>query len=82
VIKGGPRSASEVDDLLVEEIAQQLAIAIPTDFKLRLSGRTAERRRAEVRALVGFREATVADAELFEGWLREQVAAVGVSIAN
>ena len=74
-----PRTASEVDDLLVEEIAQQLAIAIPTDFTLSLSGRTAERRRAEIRALVGFREATVADAELLEGWLREQVAAVGAA---
>src|SRR5208337_5454444 len=45
-----PRTASEVDDVLVEEIAQQLAIAIPTDFTLSLSGRTAERRRAEIRA--------------------------------
>lgn len=74
-----PRTASEVDDLLVEQIAQQLAIAIPTDFTLSLSGRTAERRRAEIRALVGFREATVADAELLEGWLRDQVAAVGAA---
>lgn len=73
-----PRTASEVDDLLVEEIAQQLAIAIPADFTPSLSGRTAERR-AEIRALVGFREATVADAELLEGWLREQVAAVGAA---
>ena len=72
-----PQTASEVDDLLVEEIAQQLAIAIPADFTLSLSGRTAERRRAEIRALIGFREATVADAELLEGWLRDQVAAVG-----
>ena len=74
-----PRTASEVDDLLVEEIAQQLAIATPADFALSLSGRTAERRRAEIRALVGFREATVADAELLEGWLRDQVAAVGAA---
>jgi TnpA family transposase len=74
-----PRTASEVDDLLVEEIAQQLAIAIPADFTLSLSGRTAERRRAEIRALLGFREATVADAELLEGWLREQAAAVGAA---
>jgi TnpA family transposase len=74
-----PRIASEVDDLLVEEIAQQLTITIPADFTLSLSGRTAERRRAEIRALVGFREATVADAELLEGWLRDQVAAVGAA---
>jgi len=29
--------------------------------------------------LLGFREATVADAELLEGWLRDQVAAVGAA---
>ncbi|MBM3653471.1 MAG: Tn3 family transposase [Alphaproteobacteria bacterium] len=72
-----PRTASEVDDLLVEEIAQQLAIAVPFDFTLSLAGRTAERRRAEIRALLGFREASVADAELLEGWLQDRVAAVG-----
>ena len=72
-----PRTASEIDRPIVEEIAQQLAIAVPADFTLNLSGRTAERHRAEIRALLGFREATVADAELLEDWLRDQVAAVG-----
>ena len=42
-----------------------------------LAGRTAERHRAEIRALAGFREATVAAAALLEDWLRSQVAAVG-----
>ena len=72
-----PRTASEVDDLLVEEIAQQLAIAIPADFRLSLSVQDDEQRGAEIRTLLGFREATVADAELLVGWLREQAAAVG-----
>ena len=72
-----PRTASEIDTLLVEEIAQQLAIVAPPGFVPSLAGRTAERHRAEIRALAGFREATVADAALLEDWLRSQVAAVG-----
>src|SRR4029077_15464579 len=38
---------------------------------------TAERHRAEVRALFGYREATVADARSLEDWLRDQAAVVG-----
>ena len=72
-----PGVASDVDRLIVEEIARQLAIEVPADFSLDLPGRTAERHRAEIRALLGFREATVADAELLEVWLRDRVPAVG-----
>ena len=72
-----PRPASEIDQLFVAEIAQQLAIAAPSGFAPGLAGRTAERHRAEIRALAGFREASVADAALLEDWLRDQVAAVG-----
>ena len=72
-----PRTAAEVDRVIVDEIARQLAIEVPGDFSLSLSGRTAERRRAEIRALLGFREATVADAALLEAWLRDQVPGVG-----
>jgi hypothetical protein len=72
-----PRTASEIDQLFVAEIAQQLAIAAPSGFAPGLAGRTAERHRAEIRALAGFREASVADAALLEDWLRDQVAAVG-----
>jgi TnpA family transposase len=72
-----PRIASEIDPLLVEEIAQQLAIVVPPGFVPSLAGRTAEWHRAEIRALANFREATVADAALLEDWLRSQVAAVG-----
>ena len=72
-----PRTASEIDQLFVAEIAQQLAIAAPSGFAPGLAGRTAERHRAEIRALAGFREASVADAALLEDWLKDQVAAVG-----
>lgn len=72
-----PRTAREIDQLFVAEIAQQLAIVAPSGFAPGLAGRTAERHRADIRALAGFREASVADAALFEDWLRDQVAGVG-----
>ena len=72
-----PRPASEIEPLFVAEIAQQLAIAAPSGFAPGLAGRTAERHRAEIRALAGFREASVADAALLEDWLGDQVATVG-----
>ena len=72
-----PRVAAELDRPAVEEIARQLAIGLPDDFSLRLSERTAERHRAEIRAALGFREATIADAERLEAWLRDQIPSVG-----
>jgi TnpA family transposase len=73
-----PRAACEVNQVTVEDIARQLAIAAPSDFALHLPERTAERHRAEVRTLLGFREATVADAAVLEVWLQEQIPAIGV----
>jgi Domain of unknown function (DUF4158)/Tn3 transposase DDE domain len=72
-----PSPGSEVARLIVEEIARQLSIEVPGDFSPSLAGRTAERHRAEIRAWLGFREATVSDAELLEAWLRDQMPAVG-----
>ena len=39
-----------------------------------LTGRTAERLRAEIRARFGFQEATISDAEMLTEWLRDHVA--------
>ena len=72
-----PRIAAEVDRPVVEEVARQLAIGVPGDFSLKLSERTAERHRAEIRTALGFREATIADAEGLEAWLRDQIPSVG-----
>lgn len=72
-----PLGSSEVDLQTVGEVAQQIHVQAPADYALNLSGRTAERHRAEVRALFGYREATVADAEALEDWLRDQAAVVG-----
>jgi hypothetical protein len=72
-----PRNSSEIDRQMVGEVAQQIDLPAPGDAELSLSGRTAERHRAEIRNLFGYREATVADAEALEDWLGGQVTAVG-----
>ena len=73
-----PGAASEVNQLVASAIARSFAIEMPGDFALHLPERTAERRRAEIRSALGFREATVADAEVLEIWLRDQIPTVGV----
>jgi TnpA family transposase len=72
-----PLDGSEIDRRMVGEVAQQIHVPAPADDALNLSGRTAERLRAEIRALFGYREATVADAKSLEDWLRDQAAVVG-----
>ena len=72
-----PLDGSEIDRRMVGEVAQQIHVPAPVDDALNLSGRTAERHRAEIRALFGYREATVADAKSLEDWLRDQAAVVG-----
>jgi TnpA family transposase len=71
-----PRSAEEIDAETI--MALTSALDVP-----RLSGalafdgadRTLERQRAEIRALFGFREATVADAAALGRWLRDSAVA-------
>ena len=60
---GFPSDGSEIDRPMVREIARQVHVPGPEDHVPNLSGRTAERHRAEVRVPFGSREATVADAE-------------------
>jgi hypothetical protein len=57
-----PAAGSEIDRAMVCEIARKVHVPRPEDHVLNLSGRPAERHRAEIRALFGYREATVADA--------------------
>jgi TnpA family transposase len=72
-----PRSADEVGDGAVAELAR--ALGVPPSGAERLlppaADRTLERQRAEIRALLGFREATVADAEALGAWLRDHAVA-------
>jgi len=64
---------------LVNEIIAELRLASPADLRFTLSGRSIERHRAEIRELLGFREATVADSESVTEWLQHQTAATGAN---
>jgi len=65
-----PRDESEVGVEGVAALSRQLDV--PSEAVL--NGRTAERLRAEIRVRFGFREATVADADVLTNWLRDYVA--------
>lgn len=77
-----PRGPSDLESLDIAALARQIEVAVPADGGLLLAERTAKRLRAEIRARFGFREATVADAEMLVAWLRDHVAGeVGGEIA-
>lgn len=69
-----PRDATEVGTDGIAALSQQLDMPIPAEGEALLSGRTAERLRAEIRARFGCREATVTDAKMLTQWLRDHVA--------
>lgn len=69
-----PRVAAEVDGDVVTKLARSLGVPEPSIIELLLpdaADRTAERQRAEIRALLGFREAGDADADALVLWLRD-----------
>jgi TnpA family transposase len=72
-----PRAA-EVDRHAAAELARALGVPAPDGAAALLpdsDDRTLKRQRAEIRALLGFREATVADAEALGTWLRDHAVA-------
>ncbi|MFO1419538.1 MAG: Tn3 family transposase [Candidatus Competibacteraceae bacterium] len=69
-----PCDESEVEAREVLALSKQLDVPMPVDGEAFLTGRTAERLRAEIRVRFGFREATVADADTLTVWLRDHVA--------
>lgn len=69
-----PRDETEVEVQGIAALAKQLDAPAPLDGEAFLTGRTAERLRGEIRVRFGFREATVADAEMLTEWLRDHVA--------
>jgi TnpA family transposase len=69
-----PRHVSEVDPHGIAALSRQLNLRVPVDAEAFLVGRTAERMRAEIRRRFGFREATVADADMLSEWLRDHAA--------
>ena len=70
--------ATEVDRHAAAELARALGVPAPDSAAALLpddsDDRTLKRQRAEIRALLGFREATVADAEDVGAWLCDTVA--------
>lgn len=72
-----PNAPTEIEPQAVDQVARQIGMeAVPRDG-FDLAVRTWKRHRAEIRALFGYREATVADAGALEAWLRDQAAVVG-----
>lgn len=69
-----PCGEAEIDSQSIHVQGQQLGLPRPSDAEVFLTGRTAERLRAEIREHFGFREATVADADQLTVWLRDHVA--------
>jgi TnpA family transposase len=70
-----PRAPEEIEPDAVANVERQLGNGrAPAKFP-DVSGRTGERHRAEIRTLLGFREATVADGEALTEWLRDHVVA-------
>jgi len=72
-----PRDLAEVDKDAVADLALRLGVPAPGNRAALLPAsddRTLKRQRAEIRALLGFREPTVADAEDLGAWLRDTVA--------
>lgn len=69
-----PRGRGEVHDDAVAFVARQLKVSAGELGLVEWAGRTAERHRAAIRAHLGFRECSTADAEKLTGWLAAEVA--------
>ena len=68
-----PRPGETPDPAAVAQIARQ--VGCDASDSSDAQGRTLKRYRAEIRALVGLREASVADAEALAAWMRDQAVA-------
>lgn len=74
-----PGAPTEIEPQAVDQVARQIGMDATPHDGLDLAARTWKRHRAEIRALFGSREATVADAETLVDWLRDQAAVVGTA---
>ena len=68
-----PRHRQEVPGVAVEYLARQIDVAPGEWARYDWDGRTIKYHRAQIRALLGFREATVEDGEALAAWLAEHV---------
>ena len=67
-----PKSVREVPKAVVDHLAQQLDMTPAIWREYDWQGRAIKYHRAEIRKLLGFREATVADGEALVNWLCDQ----------
>jgi hypothetical protein len=72
-----PNEPEEIEPGAVANIARQLGMTGVAHDGFNTADRTWKRHRAEIRAMFGYREATVADAEMVSDWLRDQAAVAG-----
>lgn len=72
-----PNEPEEIEPGAVAKITQQLGMTGASHEDLTTADRTWKRHRAEIRAMFGYREATVADTEMLSEWLRDQAAVAG-----
>ena len=75
-----PRTDAELEPGLVADVMAQLGIATASTGTIELMDRTAERHRAEIRSLLGFREATVVDGAALTEWLRDHPKSANVQL--
>src|SRR4051794_18968919 len=68
-----PSDSQEVPPAALGHLADQLGLSRDGFAEYDLGGRTGERDRAQIRALLGFRQVTIQDAEELVGWLCREV---------
>ena len=71
-----PGTPEEIDDEAIALVARQLGLEPQEHNYVDMTSRTGKRHRTEIRSLLGFREATVADAGMLEVWMRDQIPAI------
>jgi hypothetical protein len=68
-----PRHAQEVPERAVEYVARQVGVLAAEWLQYEWQGRSIEYHRAQIRSLLGFREASVEDGEALAAWLSEHL---------
>jgi len=71
-----PRRPEDVPTIAVETVARQVGVPVAAWAGYDWRGRTIEYHRAQIRAALGFREATDEDAAALGDWLGEQALAL------
>ena len=77
-----PHHGLEIEAKAIAAVANQVDTPIGAFDVLDMNDRTLRRHRAEIRTLLGFREATVADGEALADWLRDHAVKDGRDIGQ